>query len=68
MSKPILNFEIGNQIIRKGFKYQESQVLTIDFIDYTREVYIFKEPWINSLTKFTSLNFSKVHDMFKIKE
>lgn len=68
MNKPELNFQIGNTIIRKGAKYIESQVLEIAYIDYTREVYIFKEPWIHNLTKFGSLHFDKVHELFKKKE
>lgn len=68
MSKPTLQFEIGNSIIRKGPKYIESQILVIEHIDYTRDVYIFKQPWINSLSRFTSLHFDKVHELFKKKE
>lgn len=68
MPKPDLKFNVNDVIIRSGIKSINSQVLTIEYIDYTREVYIFKEPWINSLTKFKSLHFNKVHEMFKLKE
>ena len=68
MNRPELHFAIGDNIIRKGAKYINSQILQIAYIDFTREVYIFKEPWIHSLTKFTNLHFDKTHEMFKKKE
>jgi len=68
MPKPNLNFKVGDTIIRKGIKGMGSQELVIDFIDYTSEVYIFEKAWINSLSKFKSLHFDKVHELFKFKE
>ena len=68
MPKPNLNFAVGDSIVRKGIKAMSPQVLVIDFIDYSREVYIFEKEWINSLSKFKSLHFDKVHDLFKLQE
>jgi hypothetical protein len=68
MKKPELKFKIDDVIVRSGLKGINSQELIIDFIDYTREVYIFKKEWINSFTKFKSLHFNKVHEMFELKK
>lgn len=63
---PILLFGINDQIVVQN-PNKESQVLTIEYIDYSRSVYIFKEPWINSLSKFTNIDFTKAHSIFKLK-
>lgn len=67
MKKPTLNFKVGDNIIVKE-PTTKSQVLTIDYINYVDNVYIFKEPWINSLSKFKSIDFDKVHELFKLKK
>ena len=67
MKKPNLNFKVGDQIISNTAK-ENSQILIIEYIDYTRNVYIFKEPWINRLSKITSINFDKAHFLFKFKD
>lgn len=46
-------------------KYK-SKILEIEFLDYTRNVYIFKEPWVHNLSKFTSYNTSKIDKMFHL--
>lgn len=66
MKKPQLQFKIDDKIIRKGFKHQSSQQLLIAFIDYTRNVYIFKEPWVHCGDRYSHLDFEKTHEMFKI--
>lgn len=66
MKKPTLNFQIGDNIIVKEPK-KTSQILTIDFINYVDNTYVFKEPWINSLSQFNSLDFDKVHETFKLQ-
>lgn len=65
MKKPILNFKVGDDIIIKTSK-ENSQVLTIDYINYVDNIYIFKKPWINSLSKFNSMDFDKAHLIFKL--
>lgn len=67
MKKPILNFKVGDDIIINEPK-EQSQVLTIDYINYVDNVYIFKEPWINSLSKFNSMDFDKAHNNFKLHQ
>lgn len=67
MKKPILNFQVGDKIIVKEPK-KISQVLTIDYINYVDKTYVFKEPWINSLSQFNSLDFDKVHETFKLQK
>lgn len=66
MKKPILTFKIDDKIIRKGFKYQGTQILSIAFIDYTRNVYIFKDPWVHCGDRYSNLDFEKTHEMFQI--
>lgn len=67
MKKPNLNFKVGDNIIIKEPK-EKSQVLTIDCINYVDNVYIFQDPWINSLSKFSNMDFDKAHTTFKLQK
>ena len=66
MKKPILNFKVDDKIIRKGFNHQDNQVVQIAFIDYTRNVYIFHEPWVKNGERYSHFDFDKTHEMFQL--
>ena len=68
MAKPALKFKSDDKVIRKGFKYRKDKPLTIAFIDYTRSVYIFEEPWIHNGDKYSNMDFAKAEELFKLKE
>jgi hypothetical protein len=66
--KPELLFKISEEIIQKETKAKNPQILKIEYIDYTRNVYIFEEPWIHNLSQMKSVDFTKTHEQFKLKE
>lgn len=53
-------FKVGEQIVEPN----KTQILEIEFIDFTRNVYIFKREWIHSLTKFKSYDISVIDSKF----
>jgi len=57
-------FLVGDTIQQKKQTPTNNQKLIIDFIDYTRNVYIFNTPWIYGLTKYDSCDFLKVESLF----
>lgn len=61
MNKIEFKFKPGYRITT-GKK--NSQILEVEYLDYTRGVYIFKEPWVHNLSKYTSYDASKIEEMF----
>jgi hypothetical protein len=49
-------------------KSKKSQVLEIEFIDYTRNVYVFKKEYIKSLSKFKSFDLEHIDNQFKLHD
>lgn len=47
-------------------KSKKSQILEIEFVDYTRTVYIFKEEYIKSLSKFKSFAIEEIDKQFEL--
>lgn len=54
----------GDIIEQKHQTPTNNQKLEIDFIDYTRDVYIFKKPWIHSLSKHTFYKIEMIDALF----
>lgn len=49
-------------------KSKKSQILEIEFVDYTRTVYIFKEEYIKSLSKFKSFSIKEIDKHFNLHD
>ena len=66
MKKRKLKFEIGNviQTSRHGKTFEA----TIDYISFTNEKYIFKEPIQMELSKISSMSFDRVEEIFTLKQ
>ena len=56
------NLFVSGDIILQNSK---KQTLEIEFIDYTRNVYVFKEEWIHNLSKFKSYDIDYIDTNFK---
>lgn len=58
-------FNPGDKIGRKGVTGVNQVQLLINFVDHTRDVYVFDLPWIHNLTKHNSYNFQVVEELFE---
>jgi hypothetical protein len=58
-------FVPGDKIGRRDTEGINQVRLEIDYVDYSREVYVFVLPWIYQLTKNQSFRFSVVEELFK---
>jgi hypothetical protein len=45
---------------------KNSQILEVEYLDYTRNVYIFKEPWVHNLSQFTSYDALYIEEKFHL--
>lgn len=43
----------------------KNKTLEIEFVDYTRNVYVFKEEWVHNLSKFKSYDIDYIDSNFK---